>query len=132
MKKQDTHYISNQSMNIIESIVIKPKHDKITLDQLNNLHSLIESAPPGYCKTLLHKKNRWHKAVMNCIELPRIQPSNSLISQIKHTIPNALLLVTYRCAADPKKLTEDLDSLTLMRDLDQLFETAKKNLAREE
>jgi len=132
MNSHQNHLIHYQTKSLVESIVIKPRHGAITPQQTSKLHKLIESAPAGYCKTLIHKKNQWHKAVMDCIKLPRIQPSNSLIIQIKHTIPDALILVTYRCAADPKKLTEDLDSLTLMRDLDQLFETAKKNLTREE
>lgn len=132
MNAHKNHFILHQTIRLIESIVIKPRHGAITSQQLSKLHKLIESAPAGYCKTLIHRKNRWHETVMNCIELPRVQPSNSLILQIKHTIPDALILVTYRCAADPKKLTEDLDSLTLMRDLDQLFEIAKRNLAREE
>jgi len=132
MNAHTNHLIHYQTKSLIESIVIKPRHGAITSQQISELHKLIESAPAGYCKTLIHKKNQWHKSVMDCIKLPRIQPSNFLIKQIKHAIPGALILVAYRCAADPKKLNEDLDPLTIKRDLDQLFKTARKNLAREE
>lgn len=132
MQTQESLFISSKNIDIIESIVIKPKHDTLTPMQINNLHSLIEAAPPGYCKTLLHKKSRWNKTMLSCIELPRIQPSPSLILQLKHVIPNALILITYRGALDSKKISDDLDSLTLARNLDLLFKTAKRNLAREE